>query len=192
MADEATAAGAPAKSNGKLIGIIAGIVGVVAIVVVICVFALGGGIKTIADFKDAIVNKRAINCVITQKDISEEVTMQTTADFAKIRLAVKSEDGTVQNMLAIRDDAVYVWDSTGEMALKTGDFTSIDDMVASLKDEVSADAEDPEDENFSFKCDSPSKADFSVPSDVDFVDLAELMKQYSSNSEDYDWDGTEE
>ena len=119
------------KSNGKIIGLIVGVVAVVAaVVLVIALVNKGDSIKTIAQFKEAITEKRALNCTITSPD-SEDVIMQTTEGFKKVKLITSDPDisDSRQFVLMIEGDATYMWDEDKTMAFKMDDTSMLDGFI---------------------------------------------------------------
>ena len=173
---------AESKGSGKIIGIIVGAVVVVAAIVVTCVLVLGGGgIKTNQDLRAAIQDRKPINCVVTNTETKQEFTIQATDGFEKLKFFSNEYEGSdnIMYVLAIKDDALYMWDDSGDMAMKMPfDSSFVDDIVSEAKNEDNS-----EDENVTVKCQSVSKADFSVPKGVEFTDLSNLY-----GGEDYDFD----
>lgn len=154
------------KNRGMIIGSVVGAVVLIAIIVCVLVFSKGS-IRNLADFRAAIADQRAINCVVTQGE-TNEFTLQTTKGFEKVRMVIV-EDGITQNLLAIRGDATYFWGGNGNgTGYKTSDFSAVDEFIDAATRAVD---EDEEVEGYKFDCKSSGRIDFSVPEDVEFVSL---------------------
>jgi hypothetical protein len=160
--------GSKKKNRGIIIGAIVGAaVIVIAVIVCVCVF-MKGRINSIEDFKAAITDQRAINCLITQRDVGE-FTLQTSKGFDKVRI-IATEDGQTQNLLAIRGDATYFWGEDGT-GYRMSDFSVVDDFINEITRAADEDEEEEADEDYTFECSSPKKADFGIPDDIEFIDL---------------------
>jgi len=165
------------KKSNSLIWAVVGVVVVVA-AVVLCVVLFnnkGSSIKTLADFKTALVDKKAMNCTVTQPE-GGDMVMQTTDGFKKVKLVM---DGEVEGMegktyvLMIEGGSTYMWDEGKTMAFKTSDKSILDNFVSEIEEVEDEDEED--DAGYSFKCESADKADFAIPDDVDFLDIEDLF-----------------
>ncbi|MDR3298189.1 MAG: hypothetical protein LBT19_02380 [Candidatus Nomurabacteria bacterium] len=165
------------KQKENSAGVIAGIIVAVTLVVifVVCVVVANmtknsGFIKDMAEFKVAIRDRAAVNCMISHDD-EGDFTLQTNEGFSKVKVVLYESDGSKESMLAIKDEGTYYWDDEGN-AFKLGDSSEIDGFIEELT-EGAEDEEDGLDEGYVLKCDATSKSDFSVP-DLDFVDFSDM------------------
>lgn len=158
-------------SNGKIIGIVVGVLAVVAVVVTcVLLFGKGDSIKTVADFKQAITDRKALNCSVTAPD-GTTVMIQTDEGFKRIKVAAE-EDGVKMFTLMHEDGTVWLWTEDGSMAYKMVN----EDMKSDLISEITPDVDDEtEDDGYSFECKSPDASGLEAPADVDFLDLSDLM-----------------
>jgi hypothetical protein len=166
------------KKSNKIIGWVVGVIVVAVAAVVLCLVLMnqGDAIKSISEFRKAIQEKRAINCTITQPD-GTDVVMQTTEGFKKVKLVI--EEGAANNkqhMLMIEGESTYAWDEAGTVAIKMNDTSALDGFIDEINNAPEED--DEKDDGYSFKCESPSKADFAIP-DIEFMDLSDLYRSYS-------------
>ena len=176
------------KSKNKGAGVVVGLIAVVVVVVLAIVLIGGRGsdtIKTTADFRDAITNKKAFNCTISSPD-GEDILMQTSDGFGKIKVVIteSADSDSKQHMLMLEGEGFYFWSNgleEGDMAFKTSDTSTMDEFVREIN--TATEEDDEEDGGYSFKCEAASKADFKVPSDVDFMDFDNIF----SGDDDEDW-----
>jgi hypothetical protein len=159
-------------SSKKLIGIVAVVVAVVAISIVgiILLSKDSGGIKTIADLKSAIADKKAINCSIN-KD-GESFTIQATDGFERVKITVIDSDIAAgkAHILMVKNDAVYIWaEQNKNITFKTNDTSMLDEFINEIDTADEADADD--EDGLTFRCQSTSKSDLEVPKNIDFIDI---------------------
>ena len=168
------------KNKGnKAIWFVIGIVIIALIATLVVVFMKKEGtIKTTAQLRTAIQEKRAINCTISQPEGSD-VVMQTNDGFGKVKLTVEESELAegLQFVLMIDGDATYMWDEAGTIAYKMDDTSMLDSFVDQVVEATEED-DGEEEVGFTFKCESVSEADLEVPEDVHFTDLSEM---YNNN-----------
>lgn len=187
MAEEAKKA---KKSNGKLIAIIVSAVVVVAAGVTLLLLWLlvwNGGIKTMEQLRTALKEKKAVNCVITSPE-KTEVTLQTNDGFTKVKMFGEFQEGQGKMNVLMTDGMAYMWADGGALAFKTKSTQMLDSMIESIQNEDEGDTADTK--GYKVKCEAASKADFKVPSDVNFMD-ADAWSDMGGNGYDggdYDWD----
>ncbi|MCL1839394.1 hypothetical protein FWF89_00085 [Candidatus Saccharibacteria bacterium] len=178
------------KKSNKIVWLTAGIVAVVAVAVLIIVLvSRGDSIKTIAQFKEAVAEKRALNCTISSPD-STDTVMQATEGFKKIKLTTEEPELSTGKIivLIIDGEGTYFWDEPNTMAFRMDDRSMLDDFLNEI--DAASEEDDEEDEGFSFKCESPNKANFEVPSDIDFIDFGDLFdNDYDDDDYYFDEDG---
>lgn len=157
-------------SNGKIIGIVVGILAVAAIVITCVLLLGGGGIKTVEDFKAAITDRKAINCKVTSPD-GQTVSIQTTEGFKRIKISTE-EDGDKMFTLMHEDGMVWLWNEDKSMAYKMQNPAMKDELISEI---TPTEDDGNEEEGYTFACQSPNAADLEVPADVDFLDLSSIM-----------------
>jgi len=182
MAEEVKETKEVKKSNKTpiIIGSIVGAV-IIAAAVVLCVLLLGKGNvpTTMEQLKTAFKEKKALNCVFSVPD-SGKATIQTDDGWNKLKFSGDMEDVSKSTIL-ITGKTAYMWMGDGSgMAIKTT--KNKDDYMEIFK--VPEDKDDEEAKDVSFKCDSPSKADFSVPKNINFIDA----DAYNLDFGDFDYD----
>ena len=166
--------GAPKKSHlGLILGLsIGGGVLIIGAIITVLLLVFGGSsIKNLDDLRAAILNKDAINCVMS--DENNTVTIQTTKGWDKFY----TSDGT-QNVLAIKGDAMYMWNS--QKAQKTDyDGSVLDDFVSVVRN-----GDDEDNAKITVKCSSPSRANFTVPNKK--WNSTDDLDDYYDDVEDFD------
>ncbi len=161
------------KATKKIVGIIIGLALVVAVVLV-CIFVFGGSkIKNMEDLRQAIVDRKALNCSATT-DSGQSVTIQGNKGFEKLKMINGENASNKVYFLILKDDGIYYWDDSGSTAFK---MAYSDSMVNELVDDATA-VDDTEEDGggYELKCESAGKADFSVPAGVDFTDLSNVSQ----------------
>ncbi|MCL1929757.1 hypothetical protein FWF93_01320 [Candidatus Saccharibacteria bacterium] len=175
----------PKKNTNKLVAIIVAVVAVIGIVVAIVLLALsgGGGIKNLDDLKQAFKDKAAINCLLSKDD--DSFTFQSTEGWDKVRI-FGTVDHETSDLLILKDDAIYaVYKYDDEANEDTAVKMAYDaDFVKAITEDIDQ-PNSAEDKKWSIECDSPSKADFSVP-DKDWYDMTQSITL------DHNWDDEEE
>ncbi|MCL1929776.1 hypothetical protein FWF93_01430 [Candidatus Saccharibacteria bacterium] len=148
---------APSRPKLGLVLALAGAVLFIVVLAVVLILMFNGGIRNAEDFKAAVKNKDAINCLLEDKDNNKNsTTLRTTKGWDKVRMSTKT-GGEDINMLAIKDDAIYVWNDS--MAVKQDyDASMIDYFIEDIAGYEGSDKDDTK-----FTCPSPDKLDFSVP-----------------------------
>ncbi|MDR1970176.1 MAG: hypothetical protein LBQ11_02430 [Candidatus Nomurabacteria bacterium] len=158
----------PKSKKGLIIGLAAGIGGliIIGVVLVLVLFVFGGDtIKTPEQLAQAIKDKKAINCVIT-KD-GETGTIQSNNGWSKLRMkAPAGLGGGEMNVLAIEGDAMYVWSEGDSNGYKTKyDKTTIDRTTSGIDNDVKLK------DTVKLNCEPSSQADYSVPSNIKFIEM---------------------
>jgi hypothetical protein len=178
------------RQTNNLTWVITGVAAVVALVVCIVIIGMSQGdtIRNVSQFREAIMEKRALNCTIISPD-GGDMMIQTTEGFTRVKLVTEEpelSDGR-QYMLIIDGDGTYLWDDEGLMAFKTNDATILEEFIAEI--DALAEEDDEEDE-FAIRCVSPERADLEVPRNIDFLDLSDWFDEY--DDEDYRYDEEDE
>lgn len=155
----------PPKSKKKMIIRIATIVGGIGIITGIVVLLMthvfnGGTIGSVEEFKEAIENRRAINCWVTMDSgIPEDdirMLIQTNDGWSRIRTQQPAFDNEL-NVITIKDDFQYLWvegNSSGNKyrgVLSMIEFTNFDSVR-------------------NVECQPNGRANFSVPRQVEFIE----------------------
>ena len=165
---------------------------IIAIIIVVAsvmgIILLGGGrddsnIKTMADLKSAVADKKALNCTINIDD--DTMVIQANEGFSRIKLitdATGISDGKL-NVLMVKDDATYIWDDTKTLAIQTIDNSMIDEFVDAITSVDPEEGDEEESDAYSFKCQAATKANLSIPTDIDF-----MPDTPTDEEDDYDWD----
>jgi len=162
------------KRKNKIVGLTVGIVLVVVVaVLVVALVGRGSSIMTVAQLRDAIIGKKALNCTITFAE-GNTMVVQTTEGLKKV-IVIMEEAELKLFTLMIEGEGTFVWDEAKTMAFKTDDMSELDGFVESM-DEIL----DDEEEKDGVECISSSKANFDVPDDLEFMDINNV------NSDDYD------
>ena len=164
--------GKPKPKKGLIIGLIAGIGGLVIIGIVlflILVIFKGDTIGSISELKTAMKDQKAINCVIS-KD-GDDILLQTNNDWTKVRMRMNASGQDIE-VLAIDDDAAYFWSGDGDEVAYKAPYASFKSTFNELQDEIEDTSDD---DDLELKCEPSSKADFKVPSDIDFVDIYDAL-----------------
>ena len=163
----------PKSKKGLLIGLIAGgVVLIAAIVAVLFLFVFNGGtIGSLDEFKSAIDNKKAVNCIVTlaASDTTGnsssssalagdmKITLQANDGWSKIKMKMNI---MVEINTLVTDGTMYSWAdgaTTGQKAQYNS--SQIDSSISQIKSSAK-----------SVECEPNNKADFSVPSNINFTD----------------------
>jgi hypothetical protein len=164
---------------------IVSIVGVVTVVVVLCIVLMNRGdlIKTIAQFKEAFADKRALNCKITSPT-GETLLVQTSEGFDKIKLVIENSTATTGGQFMLKaDDKFYLWDEDVTMAFLTTSSDTLDEITAEIGIIEEGDG------HTLNKCEFPDKANFEIPDNIDFIDLDAQFNSFYDDDYYYDEDG---
>ena len=172
-------------NNSKVLMIVGGAVAVVAVAVGVF-FLVKGNNMSMSELRQAMIDKKAVNCTVTKKDSEKEkITFQATEGFGEVRFAVLTEEAgdETQYILKTKDGTYYMWNESGSNAYKMSGSEQMDSLIDEITSEDDDDEDDP-DEDYEVKCESIGKADFSVPKDINFQSFDSMMNIY----DDIDWD----
>ena len=208
--DSMSPAAMPALANKKpkkklIIGLIAGIGGLILVgvtILVLVLFVFGGGrINSISELRDAIENKRAINCTVTvniDDDIGGLLTGLLFGATDGIEMIIRADDGwnnlyvsvpTILGMEAwlIRDGGNYT-QYTRMMGMNTKTTIS-ESEFAGVADDMLGEAFD-FDQISSIDCEPNRRANFDLPSGVNWEeqDFADLDSDFNFGEDDDEWD----
>ncbi|MDR0957074.1 MAG: hypothetical protein LBM09_00640 [Candidatus Nomurabacteria bacterium] len=150
--------------KGLIVGLVIGLVliGGTAAALFLPVFNGGGHtIGSVDEFREAVKNRKAANCVATEVRTSVPQKIQANDGWSKVRANAQYGDSET-NILLIEGDGIYTWSGT------SGTKTPYD---ASEFEEFARDVENFE---FTVECEPNDKADFSIPSDVNWVDSSNM------------------
>jgi hypothetical protein len=150
----------PKSKKGLIIGLVSGIGGLVvigvALVLIFFVFNGGGQIKNFAEFKDAIENRKALNCSaeISQNGVSLEMTIQADDGWNKLHMSIPSMMNT--EMWTVKEGDKYTAYTTSMGQYMKSTQSSLDTSginSSSLS----------EDDVKNLDCKPNNQADFTVP-----------------------------
>lgn len=147
----------PRLNKKLLIWIGSGVALLAIVAVVLFVFILPGDtIRNIDQLKDALNNRKAINCTLTNN--SQTVVIQTDDGWNNLRLKMGRA-----NVLATRGEYIYTWYESNNYGNRITYNTSIFD---SLSNSIPSGAE--LEDGATLDCKPSSQADFSMPSGIEF------------------------
>ena len=127
-------------------------------------------IENIADFKQAVLDERALNCTVSSEKGGEAI-FQASEWFKKLRM-VTTVDGVEQNVI-VKDGVTYMWSKDGGYKMNNTAMTDafLNAMIEAAEEETEVDA----DAELTFNCISPRKSDFRLPEDVTFTEVTDEM-----------------
>ncbi|MDR0957073.1 MAG: hypothetical protein LBM09_00635 [Candidatus Nomurabacteria bacterium] len=174
----------PKSKKGLIIGLIVGgvlLIGITLLILFLFVFNGGDTIKSADEFRDAVRNKKAVNCEVDIKNIANasggfelaegsKATIQANDGWSKVRMNVDLGIMKV-NVLMIEGDAAYAWYGT------TGTKIPYD------ASQIGETAEGMDEADFEVNCKPNSEADFSKPSNIDWVDSSSVLQNFTTNTE---------
>ena len=191
------------KPKKKLIvALIAGIGGLILVgvtILVLVLFVFGGGrINSISELRDAIENQKAINCTVTMSIDMHGMSILGQEDGGEVEMIIRADDGwsnlyvsvpTMFGMEAwlIRDGDNYtqytrIMGMNVRTTVSESEFAEVaDDMLGEMFDV---------DQISSIDCEPNRRANFDLPSGVNWEDqdFADLDSNFGEDDDEWDFD----